>query len=212
MLPVLYTFRRCPYAIRARMALAYANIDYEVREVVLRDKPPSMLALSPKGTVPVLQLRGLMLDESIDIFNWALDQHDPQGWRDYDQPTLEEMAALVEHCENDFKPKLDRYKYADRHPQRSQLDYRRECEPFLQTLEQCLLDHFYLFGTRLSYADVALFPFIRQFAHVDKAWFDSAAYPGLQRWLQDLLGSELFLSVMTKHPQWREGDAVVLAH
>jgi glutathione S-transferase len=216
MLPVLYSFRRCPYAIRARMALAYAKINYEVREVVLRDKPPAMLELSAKGTVPVMLLGDVTLDESIDIFHWALDQHDPAGWRDYEQATLDEMSVLVESCESDFKPRLDRYKYADRHPQHSQASYRQACELFLQSLERRLTRQAeadrYLFGARLSYADVALFPFIRQCAYVDKAWFDGAPYPCLQRWLQNLLDSELFVSVMMKRPQWHEGDAVVLAH
>ena len=205
--------------MRARMALAYANIDYQVREVVLRDKPPSMLELSSKGTVPVLclgeRLQGeSILDESIDIFDWALGKHDPDGWCDYDAATLAEMKALTLRCDMDFKSCLDYYKYADRHPQRSQLDYRQEAGVFLGELEHLLAaqpaEPRFLFGPRMSYADVAIFPFIRQFAHVDLPWFETAAYPHLQTWLTEFKNSALFLSIMKKYPQWQEGDAVTL--
>lgn len=211
MQPVLYTFRRCPYAIRARMSLAYAKIDYEAREVVLRDKPSSMLDLSPKGTVPVLQLGELVLDESIDIVDWALSRKDPDGWLNYDAASLAEMAALVRRCDFDFKPSLDRYKYADRHPERTIVDYRSEGEAFLQALEDRLASQSeedgYLFGARPSYADVAVFPFIRQFAHVDRDWFQTSPYSQLRRWLDAWLESDLFLSVMQKYPQWHEADS-----
>ncbi len=200
--------------MRARMALAYADIDYEVREVVLRDKPPSMLKLSPKGTVPVLLLGETVLEESIDIVDWALRQHDPEGWRDYEAGTLAKMEALTLRCEAEFKPCLDRYKYADRHPQHSQLDYRQEAEVFLRELEHQLAaqpgESRFLFGPRMSYADVAIFPFIRQFAHVDAPWFETSAYLHLQTWLTELKGSALFLSIMKKYPQWHEGDAATL--
>jgi glutathione S-transferase len=154
----------------------------------------------------------LVLEESIEILDWALSQHDPQGWRDYDDSTLANMRALVNRCETEFKPSLDRYKYADRYPERSRLDYRREGELFIQSLEDRLAqqagEHRYLFGTRMSYADVAIVPFIRQFAQVDGNWFDTASYPGLRQWLSELLRSELFLSIMQKYSQWHEGDPV----
>ena len=207
MMPILYSFRRCPYAIRARMALAYAGIEVELREVVLRDKPAAMLALSPKGTVPVLQLDETVLEESIDIFDWALGQHDPQTWIDPNTGSFAAVKALVAACDFEFKPALDYYKYADRHPEHSQLEYRQVCEEFLQTLEDRLSKNEeggYLFGDQLGYADVAIFPFVRQFALVDKDWFDASPYPRLQQWLAALLGSELFESVMHKQPQWQQ--------
>jgi glutathione S-transferase len=200
--------------MRARMALAYANIDYEVREVVLRDKPECLLQLSSKGTVPVMHLDQLVLEESIDIIDWALSRHDPLGWRGYDDTTLANMRALVDRCETEFKPSLDRYKYADRYPERSRPEHRRACEIFIQSLEDRLAqqtgEHRYLFGSRMSYADVAIMPFIRQFSLVDSSWFDASSYPGLQQWLQGLLRSELFLSTMKKYSQWHEGDPVEL--
>ena len=182
LLPVLYTFRRCPYAIRARMALAYAGIKYELREVVLRDKPPSMLELSAKGTVPVLQLEGNVIDESLEVMDWALGLNDPDDWKAVD---LRMQSELVSQCDDEFKHWLDRYKYADRYPERSAEYYRQQGEVFLQILEAQLASAdagAYLFGSAVRFADVAIFPFVRQFAFVDKTWFDDAPYPLLQRW------------------------------
>ena len=201
MLPILYSFRRCPYAIRARMALACAGIEVETREVFLKNKPPSMLEASAKGTVPVLVLPdGEVLDESYDVMRWALRQHDPENWL---RPELEEETnALVKENDFNFKPKLDRYKYADRYPARTADEYRADGEHFLLRLQQRLLNQRYLFGNEMTLADVAVFPFVRQFAHVDKAWFDQADYPDLQRWLESFLRSELFQQVMIKIPVW----------
>ncbi len=205
-MPILYTFRRCPYAMRARMALAYAGIAYEVREVVLRDKPQSMLDLSPKGTVPVLKINDRVIDESIEIVDWALQQTDSQGWRDYPKDTLVLMQELIDCCETDFKPALDGYKYT-REPDTA-LTHRNQACRFLAILEQQLAQHAhardtYLVGDRVSYADIAIFPFVRQFAHVDINWFNTTAFPLLQRWLAVLKASELFLDIMHKYQQWR---------
>lgn len=215
MLPILYSFRRCPYAIRARMALAYAGIDFEIREVQLRNKPASLLALSPKGTVPVMCIDSVVLEESLDIVHWALDQHDPEGWRDFDWPVMNEMAELVEACERDFKPRLDRYKYSDRPSAVDQQAHRRAGEEFLSLLERQLSEQpdnaeRFLFGNRLSWADVAVFPFVRQFAHVDRNWFDASPYCRLRRWLNVLLNSDLFLRIMKKYAPWQEGDPGVM--
>lgn len=206
-LPILYSFRRCPYAMRARMALRYAGLNCELREVVLRDKPASMLEYSAKGEVPVLVLPDQVIDESLDVMSWALGVSDPDGWLKLQH---EKSAELIKRFDVEFKPILDQYKYADRHPERTQGEYRIAALPYLGELNSLLGANDYLMGEKLSFADVALFPFIRQFAHVDKPWFDSSEYTNLIRWLNSLLESELFLSVMKKYPQWHAGDEVTL--
>ena len=185
------------------MALNYAGITVELREILLRDKPQAMIRASEKGTVPVLLLPdGTVIDESIDVMHWALAQRDPDNWR---QDDLNSGAdRLVEENDLVFKKHLDHYKYADRYPQHPQSYYRDEAEKFLSQLEQRLCLHSYLAADQLTYSDVAIFPFVRQFAFVDKAWFDNAPYPKLQAWLQVFLDSDLFLSVMTKFPRWYE--------
>jgi len=192
-LPILYSFRRCPYAIRARLALAYAGIAVEIREVALKNKPEQMLAISPKGTVPVLQLPdGRVLEESLDIMYWALAQHDPEHWLAFDT----EAETLIEWNDGDFKYSLDRYKYADRYPEFSQAYYRQQTEPFLIELESRLQHSPYLCGDYFSLADAAIFPFIRQFSNVDVDWFKSSPYRALNNWLDAALTTELFKSVM----------------
>jgi len=203
MLPILYSFRRCPFAIRARMSLAYAGIEVEHREVLLRNKPDAMLQASAKATVPVLVLpEGRVIDESVDVMRWALEQSDPDHW--WSQNDEQQAVELVRKCDFEFKTHLDHYKYADRYPENPQVIYRQKAEYFLTDLEQRLQNKKYLLHHRISYPDVAIFPFIRQFAMVDKPWFDRAPYPGLQSWLESFLSSVLFLSVMTKYPPWKE--------
>ena len=220
--PILYTFRRCPYAIRARMGLAYAEIDYEHREVVLKNKPADMIALSPKGTVPVLNivdescledtcleatcLEDTCLDESIDILLWALSQHDPEGWMDFDAAQLHEMAKLIDQNDFEFKVHLDHYKYADRFPECSQQVYRDSCTLFLAILETRLNAHRFLFADRVSYADIAILSFIRQFSKVDEIWFAQSPYPKLKIWLDEFTKGPLFLSIMNKYKAWNPGD------
>lgn len=185
------------------MALNYAGITVELREVLLRDKPGSMLQASAKGTVPVLVIPGgRVIDESADVMRWALDQQDPEQW--WRNDLANETNALVEENDFVFKKHLDHYKYADRHPEQPAIFYRTAAERFLQQLEQKLTRRRFLMGSDLTFADVAIFPFIRQFAFVDKAWFDQAPYPSLQAWLQSFLDSDLFLNVMKKFPTWRE--------
>ncbi len=197
-LPILYSFRRCPYAIRARLAIAYAGISVEIREVQLKHKPEQMLVISPKGTVPVLQLPdGKVIDESLNIMDWALAQHDPEHWLD----TGEESETLIEWNDGDFKTYLDRYKYADRYPEFSESYYRKEGEKFLVVLEKKLSQNAYLGGRHFSRVDAAIFPFIRQFAAVDNLWFQASGFRQLINWLDALLASELFLTVMSKHPK-----------
>jgi glutathione S-transferase len=211
-LPVLYSFRRCPYAMRARMAVSYSAITVELREVVLRDMPAALLACSPKGTVPVLVLPdGAVLEESRDIIDWALAKNDPDDWLPVPGNALgEQPRQLVNTCDTSFKQQLDYYKYAERYPQHSADYYRSQGQVFLGQLQQRLEKHDWLCGDRMTVADVSIFPFVRQFANVDKAWFDQTPYLRLQAWLERLLCSQLFTSVMDKYPQWQEGDLAVV--
>jgi glutathione S-transferase len=200
---ILYSFRRCPYAMRARMALIISGQQMELREVVLRDKPASMLALSPKGTVPVLALPGgEVIDESLDIMRWALRLHDPEGWLDGDD------AALIAANDEPFKQHLDRYKYATRHGS-DPLEHRAAGMAWLGALDARLESSAFLCGERRMLADIAIFPFVRQFAAADQAWFDAQPLPHVQAWLRALIGSELFDRAMVRRAAWRPGDAPV---
>lgn len=212
-LPRLYSFRRCPYAIRARLALAFAGLPVELREVVLKNKPAAMLAISPKGTVPVLELvedgsaEHRVIEESREIVEWALQQSDPQGLLKVD---LARADALIDQNDNEFKYWLDRYKYADHHPTLSQTEYRQRGEVFLQLLEQRLAKNRHLLGETISIADIAIMPFVRQFAHVDRGLFYRLPYPNLQVWLKEWLEQPVFQGVMIKLPAWQEGDDRVI--
>ncbi len=208
-LPVLYNFRRCPYAMRARLALAVSGVDCELREVSLKSKPPEMLALSPKGTVPVLVLpSGQVIDESLDIMQWALAQNDPEGWLTVSP--LGDMLALIAGNDGQFKHALDRYKYPNRYPLESggdvqafALAQRFEAGSWLQTLEP-RLSQGWLVGYKASITDMATLPFVRQFAHTDAAWFAAQPWPQLQAWLARFEASGLFESVMAKYLPWQQ--------
>ena len=205
--PILYSFRRCPYAMRARLALHFANQAVDHREVILRDMPQQMLDISPKATVPVMQLNdGTVIEESLDIALWALEQQDPQKLLG-SLSQLSDMLSLINDNDHDFKGWLDKYKYADRHPEHSADYYREQGEAFLRELEERLKLQPYLFGAEIRLADIAIMPFVRQFAHVDKRWFESADYPNLQRWLEGWLASESFQEIMIKYPQWQAEKA-----
>ena len=195
----LYSFRRCPYAMRARMALRYSGVAVDIVEVSLKAKPAEMLALSGKGTVPVLSADDRVIDESLDIMRWALAQNDPQDWLLKDDPdAAAQIAPLIEQNDQVFKVHLNRYKYAERYPEQPMEVYRGEGEVFLQRLEALLEGRDYLLADHPSLADVALMPFVRQFAHVDREWFALTPYRRLQDWLQRFLESELFTSIMKK--------------
>jgi glutathione S-transferase len=198
--------------MRARMAIVASGITVELREVVLRNKPEAMIALSPKATVPVLLTsKGEVIDESYDIMLWALHQSDPDNWLLKNDPTkFNAMQQLIKHCDVDFKPQLDRYKYFERYPEYSQAEYREQACVFLAELEQRLSTQVFLMGDHFCLADAAIFPFMRQFANVDKQWFAQTAYTHLQHWLTQCINSPLFTAVMVKYSQWREGDDVVL--
>ena len=207
-LPTLYSFRRCPYAMRARMAILKSKLQVEIREVVLRDKPASMLEASPKGSVPVLILNeGTILEESLDIALHVLNQNDPDNILNGNNQLFEDLIS-----ENDgyFKKALDRYKYPSRYPDEDTSKARDIGEKFLDRLNRLLSETGYLNGSKLSITDICIFPFIRQFANTDREWFDGLPYSALQKWLEECLDSDLFKKCMIKHPQWREGDAPLL--
>lgn len=192
---LLYSFRRCPYAMRARLALRYSGVPVHIIEVSLKAKPAEMLALSPKGTVPVLCVNGRVIEESLEIMQWALAQHDPDNWSLQGDPRVQ---ALIAENDQVFKHHLNRYKYAERYPEQPMEHYRAEGEVFLQKLDNLLAGRDFLLAEHLSLADVALAPFVRQFAHVDREWFACTPYHRLQAWLQRFLESPLFVAVMAK--------------
>ncbi len=195
--------------MRARMAVYQAGIDHEHREVVLRDKPAHMLEISPKGTVPVLQPEpGSVLEESLDIMFWALEQHDPAGWLNCDRDAA---TSLIAENDGAFKAALDRYKYPNRFPDENTSGARVDGEAFLQKLDTLLNSNgggLMAAGTRL--ADIAIFPFIRQFANTDREWFDALPYPALQSWLSGHLDSDLFKTVMKKYDPWGPDQTPVI--
>jgi glutathione S-transferase len=188
------------------MALASSGIEVELREVKLSDMPDSMLQLSPKATVPVLVLGdGQVIDESLDVMVWSLSQTDPEHWLDIDAAS----NRLILRCDEEFKPLLDCYKYADRHPRPSQLEHRIRAEVFVRELNQLLSLSAYLSADQCRLTDVAIFPFIRQFAGVDAAWFERSEYSFVRKWLNTMLNNPLFEKVMQKYPFWRPGDETV---
>jgi glutathione S-transferase len=209
-LPILYSFRRCPYAMRARLALSISGQAHELREVVLRNKPADLLAASPKGTVPVLVLPGgEVIAESLDIMRWALARHDPAQWLSPPGASSDEMAALIAGNDGDFKCHLDRYKYPNRYPDESDADaagfalkHRTEAAQWLAHLDARLTGG-WLLGTQASLADMAILPFVRQFAHTDADWFAAQPWPRLQGWLAAFEGSALYAGVMDKQPPWQ---------
>ena len=211
MRPVLYSFRRCPYAKRARLAIKYSGIEVELREIDLNNIPKALSDISSDETVPLIVFPdGKTIDESWDIVKWAVTSNDPDGWLGSDVSLLQDAEMLVETNDYSFKQDLDHYKYADRYPEYPMQHYRSEGEEFLIELEDRLSDNRYLSADSLSLSDIAVLPFIRQFALVDKAWFDSTPYTRVQAWLNTFLESELFESVMNKYPLWVEGDEPVL--
>ncbi|WP_368185388.1 glutathione S-transferase [Aestuariibius sp. HNIBRBA575] len=204
--PILYSFRRCPYAMRARLAIASAQVSVELREIVLRDKPDAFLAVSPSGTVPSLAAQPENIDESFDIMRWALNQNDPENLLDMPASGLD----LITQADGPFKDALDYTKYASRHPDKDSETERATAMAFLAQLNDQLDGQDYLFGTAPRLADLAILPFVRQFAMIDKARFDAEAGPHLSRWLEAFLASDRLASIMQKYPAWKEGDEITL--
>ncbi len=201
--PILYSYRRCPYAMRARMALAYAGISVEIREISLKEKPPSMVAISPKATVPVMQYGNLVLEQSLDIMRWALSQHDPDSWLTNEND--KDVNTLIDANDSSFKKILDQYKYPSRFPEVNPVDVLTNAlNQHLRPLNDQLKKTQFLLGAKLSMADIAIFPFIRQFHMVDDTFFSLNQLEALKKWLNDRIESDLFLSVMQKHSVWRD--------
>ena len=204
-LPILYSLQHCPYAMRARLGLLMAQQQVMLRAITMKNKPEEMLAKSPKGTVPVLILPDdTVIDESLDIMIWALEQNDPEGWLDMPQRGHD----LIARFDGPFKAALDRYKYANRYEDVDTNEQRKTASAFLSKLDKRLAaNDGFMFGSRLSLADLAILPFVRQFANVDRAWFDVQDWPTLRTTLETFIASDRFLAIMDKYPQWHPGDA-----
>ena len=206
--PILYSFRRCPYAIRARMVLSYMEVSVELREVLLNERPQSLYKISSKGTVPVLLLKdGKVIDESLDIMRWAIKQGEQKLYED----KLNEQNQLIKYNDTKFKYWLDKYKYHVRYLEHSRDYYQRKCSKTLAEYDMMLRGNAYLMGDRIRLADIAIFPFIRQCANVDQNWFNNK-YPNLNQWLEIWKQSRLFKSVMMKYNQWRLGDKLLIVN
>ena len=198
-LPVLYTFRRCPYAMRARISMYYSKINYEHREILLKDRPKKLYNLSPKGTVPVLNLPdGKVIDESLDIMKWSISVNDPDSWL---ADNISDQLNAIRINDHDFKKWLDKYKYHDRYPEFPVQYYKDKCEGILNSLEKKLDEENFLFSQKISLGDMALLPFIRQFANVDIIWFNGR-FVNLSKWMGELIESEVFQSMMKKYEIW----------
>ncbi len=200
-LPILWTFRRCPYAMRARLAIQSARLKVDLREILLRDKPALFLETSPKGSVPVVNTGTTVIEESRDIMLWALGQNDPDGWLDMPLDGL----ALIDACDGPFKTALDHTKYAVRYPNLDATAERTKAAMYLHGLNDRLSKSTYLMDATLKLADIAIVTFVRQFANIDRVWFDTQPWPHLIRWLDQFLASAAFTGIMTKYPTWQEG-------
>lgn len=208
--PVLYSFRRCPYCMRAHMALKNSAIKVELREVDLNDMPQEALAVSAKATVPLLVFSdGSFIDESWDIVKWAVAQNDPDNWSGEHDEYLLDAEMLVETNDFSFKEDLDHYKYADQYPEQTEEEYRQACEEFIEELEDMLADNDYLLGNQMTLADIGVFPFIRQFSLVDKGWFEQSPYNKVKHWLFTIINTPLFQQVFAKHSLWQKGDQAI---
>ncbi|MBT8473864.1 MAG: glutathione S-transferase [Alphaproteobacteria bacterium] len=198
--PILWSFRRCPYAMRARLAIHVAGIAIDHREILLRDKPALFVETSPKATVPVVVDQGRVIEESLDVMLWALDQNDPEGW--LEMPGF--GFDLIAENDGPFKTALDRYKYHTRHADADIEAERHKAGLFLHKLNRMLEGRPYLFGDAPRLADMAILPFLRQFANTDRAWFDDQPWPDLRDWLDRFLASPRFAAIMAKHPLWSD--------
>ncbi|MCC5954748.1 MAG: glutathione S-transferase [Natronohydrobacter sp.] len=200
--PVLWSFRRCPYAIRARLAIRCSGVSVELREILLREKPAAFLAASPSWTVPCLVTPDGVIDESLDIMAWALGQNDPEGWLDMPPEGMDWIAR----CDGSFKHALDRVKYASRYPDQDRAAHLATACAFLDDLEAQLDGWIF---ARPTLADMAILPFVRQFAFIDKGRFDAQPLPRVQHWLTQFLASDGFAAVMHKNPPWQQDQPVL---
>ena len=195
--PLLFSYRRCPYAMRARMVLLSCGIDFDIFEISLKDKPKQMIEISPKGTVPVFVYKDLVLDESIDIMNWATEQKNNTSIK-INPNDLAIIKTLINSNDGEFKNKLDLYKYTSNKEASLKIRYRKECEVYIRNINERLETHKYLLSNKFGYLDMAIFPFIRQFFNVDLKWFEEASYNNLKNWVERISISDLFIQVMKK--------------
>ncbi|MBO1255751.1 glutathione S-transferase [Alteromonas sp. 5E99-2] len=219
--PILYSLRHCPYAMRARIAIYKSRKSVLLRDLVLSNKPPEMLISSPKGTVPVLVVTDsedgeageCVIEESIEVMLWALAQSDPNDLLHKDNTdALPEMFRLVSRFDTEFKNVLEKYKCAKRYKESNLIESRQKCEPYLLELEQRLQHHSFLISDKESFADIALLPFIRQFARVERQWYLQSPYPNLRQWLNTYLQSVMFTKVMAKYPLWMDERKELIFH
>lgn len=216
--PILYSLRNCPYAMRARLAIFKSKLTVELRDVVLSNKPKAMLTASAKGTVPIIVLpSGQVIDESLSIMLWALNENDPNYLlgdltteRQNKSCHLPEMLTLIQVFDDQFKGALEQYRCAKRYHEKNIEECRIACEVYIKQLEQRLSHHNYLFDNNESLADIALMPFIRQFAKVERQWYLQSPYPNVRRWLNSYLQSATFTKVMAKYPTWSPAENTVL--
>jgi len=214
-LPVLYSLRNCPYAMRARMALFKSKQPVWLRDLVLSDKPPEMINASPKATVPVLVLaNGKVIDESLDVMLWALKESDPDNLlhadSTVDDSSVETMLTFIDEFDYGFKSALEQYKCAKRYQEDDIVQRRAVCLQYLDKVERRLAKHNFLFSTRESLADIAILPFLRQFARVERQWYLQSPYPKVKQWLNGYLQSPMFTKVMAKYPLWQDNHELVL--
>lgn len=205
-IPLLFSYRRCPYAMRARMALIDSGIDFNVYEISFKNKPHEIIEISPKGTVPVLRLANKVIDESLDIMMWACANGSSSHYSDLDKDVIDTGLELIRKNDHEFKLHLDQYKYFTNYPSSSKDALGGACLFFIETLEGMLNLNKYLLSDKISFADIAIFPFIRQFAGVDMNFFTSLKFHRVQEWLSDLTSSELFMNAMIK-PRQRNASA-----
>ena len=215
-LPVLYSLRNCPYAMRARVAIYYAKQKVALRDLVLSNKPDEMLAVSPKGTVPVLVTeletgQTVVIDESLEVMLWALNESDPDNLLHSESPhLLTEMLLLISQFDHEFKTCFDKYQCAKRYHEDSLESERKACEKYIADLEHRLQNNEFLISDKTSLADIALLPFIRKFSKVERQWYLQSPYPKLRAWLNNYLQSRMFSKVMTQHSLWVEKRELVV--
>ena len=195
--PLLFSYRRCPYAMRARMVLLSCGIDFDIFEISLKDKPKQMIEISPKGTVPVFVYKDLVLDESIDIMNWATEQKNNTSIK-INPNDLAIIKTLIKSNDGEFKNKLDLYKYTSNKEVSLKIKYRKECEVYIRNIDERLETQQYLLSNKFGYLDMAIFPFVRQFFNVDLKWFEQASYNNLKNWVEKISFSDLFIQIMKK--------------
>lgn len=210
-LPILYTFRRCPYAIRARMALLFNKQSFIVREVSLKNKPKDLLEISPKATVPVMLLAdGSVIEESIHIMHWAFEKGEIANNHKMHENEILVIEQLISENDGPFKYILDRYKYPNRYPNEQNKNWQQQADKFLSKLEMFLQHNKYLFGNNIAIEDLAIMPFVRQFKMVDEDWFNGAPYPKVNEWLNSLIENDVFKKVMNKYEPWKTGDKKII--